>query len=281
MTTNSLPADIRFALNMIGPQTGASWGLGFAVRTNPDFSSVPGAVGSFTWSGLWGTYFWIDPVEKLTAVQMIQIAPADNTGQFSRALRFLSYAALRSPEQASFRPPATPVTVDLDTLATYIGTYDFGASISASDKQAPGSTFVGLGIENAMQDGVLKVSAPLPNGPAFRAGVRAGDIITHVDDTPIHGLSPDEVTSRLRGPVDTPVRLKIVRQGQESPIDVTVVRKIIRPRGAQLKVGMEAERLAIESTGPWPILDFDIGKPIIVRAISDAVKWPPVLGPRA
>src|SRR5882672_1360632 len=107
MTTNSLPADIRFAMDWIGPRAGASWGLGFAVRTNPDFSSVPGAVGSFTWSGLWGTYFWIDPVEKLTAVQMIQIAPANNTGQFSRALntgqfsralRFLSYAALRSPE---------------------------------------------------------------------------------------------------------------------------------------------------------------------------------------
>jgi len=44
MTTNSLPADIRFAMDWIGPRAGASWGLGFEVRTNPGFSSVPGAV---------------------------------------------------------------------------------------------------------------------------------------------------------------------------------------------------------------------------------------------
>jgi CubicO group peptidase (beta-lactamase class C family) len=205
MTTNSLPADIRFALDMIGPQIGSSWGLGFAIRTNPDASSVPGAIGSFTWAGLWGTYFWIDPVEKLIAVQMIQVAPADNTGQFSRALRFLTYAALRSPEQASFVPPASPVTVDLDTLATYVGTYDFGASVSASDKQAP-----------------------------------------------------------------TPVRLKIVHQGQDSPVDIMDVRKMIRTPGVQLTARMEDGRLVIESRGPWPVLDFDIRKPIAMHAISDA-----------
>src|SRR5260370_8840462 len=119
MTTNSLPADIRFALNMIGPQTGASWGLGFAVRTNPEFSSVPGAVGSFTWSGLWGTYFWIDPGEKLIAVQMIQVPP-DDTSQFSTraALRFLTYAALSSPQQAFLRSPPAHGTVSQYHLAT-------------------------------------------------------------------------------------------------------------------------------------------------------------------
>jgi CubicO group peptidase (beta-lactamase class C family) len=72
MTTNSLPPDIRFALNMIGPTTGASWGLGFAIRTNPEASQVPGSVGTFNWGGLWGTTFWIDPAEKLIAVLMIQ-----------------------------------------------------------------------------------------------------------------------------------------------------------------------------------------------------------------
>jgi len=222
MTTNSLPADIRFALDWIGPQTGASWGLGFAIRTNPDFSSVPGAVGSFNWCGLWGTYFWIDPAEKLIAVQMIQVA--ENSGQFprfTRALRFPTYAALRGAGQASFTPPATPVTVDLDTLATY----DFGASVSASDKQAPGSTYVGIGIELAMQDGLLKVRAPYPNGPAFRAGVMADDIITHVDEIPVNALNLDQVQGRLRGPVDTQVRLRVIHPGQDSPVYVTAVRE--------------------------------------------------------
>jgi PDZ domain/Beta-lactamase len=269
MTTNSLPPDIRFALNMIGPATGASFGLGFAMRTDPDSSIVPGSVGTFTWGGVWGTTFWIDPAEKLIAVQMIQVAPADNTGQFARALRFLTYAALLSPEQASFTPPATPVTVDLDTLAAYVGTYDFGPSVSASDKQARGPAFVGVGIEIGMQDGVVGVRAPYPNGPASKAGVTAGDIITHIDDTPIRGLSLNQAIDRLRGPVDTQIRFKIVRQGQDSPVDVTVVRKMIRTPGAQIKVRINAGELMIESTGPWPVLDFDIGKPIAVRAISD------------
>jgi CubicO group peptidase (beta-lactamase class C family) len=189
MTTNSLPADIRFALDWIGPQTGASWGLGFGIRTNPDFSFVPGALGSFTWGGLWGTYFWIDPVAKLIAVQMIQVASDDSIRQIRGALRFLTYAALRSPEQASLMSPATPVTVDLHTLASYVGTYDFGASVSASNKQAPGSAYAGIGADIAMQDGLLKVRAPFPNGPAFRAGVTAGDIITHVDDMPGRGFA--------------------------------------------------------------------------------------------
>jgi CubicO group peptidase (beta-lactamase class C family) len=150
MTTDSLPPDIRFALDMIGPRTGASWGLGFAIRTNPDFSFVPGSVGSFTWGGLWGTRFWIDPAEKLIAVQMIQVPPWE-TDRFASALRFLTYAALRSPEQASFTPPATPVTVGLDTLFTYVGTYHFGASVSASDKQALNPDFVELDTEAQLE----------------------------------------------------------------------------------------------------------------------------------
>jgi CubicO group peptidase (beta-lactamase class C family)/C-terminal processing protease CtpA/Prc len=237
MTTNSLPADIRFAVNMIGPQRGASWGLGFAIRTNPDSSVAPGAVGSFNWGGYWGTFFWIDPVEKLIAVQMIQLARTDNTGQFVRALRFLTYAALRNPEQASFTPPASPVTVAAGTLASYVGTYDFGGSVSASDKQAPGPTFVGTGIEVAMQDGLLTVRAPYPNGPASRAGVMTGDVISHIDDVAVTGLSLEQVQSRLPGPAGTQVHLRIIHAGQDSPVEVTVLREARGP--APVGAGME------------------------------------------
>lgn len=230
MTTNSLPADIRFAVDWIGPPTGVSLGLGFAIRTKPDFSFVPGSAGSFTWSGVWGTFFWIDPVEKLIAALMIQVPPAD-TGRFDPALRFLTYAALRLKANA-FTPSATPVAVNLDTLATYVGTYDFDASVSAGDKHTPGPVLAALRVETAMQDGVLRVRASYPNGPAFKAGVIAGDIITHVDDAPIYGLRLDEAQGKLRGPIDTRVRLKIVHQGQDDPVDVTVARKLIPPSGA-------------------------------------------------
>src|SRR5207302_2400333 len=57
MTTNSLPPDIHIAGHEIGPALGTGWGLGFAIRTHPDFSLIPGSVGSFNWQGRWGTFF--------------------------------------------------------------------------------------------------------------------------------------------------------------------------------------------------------------------------------
>lgn len=99
MTTPSLPPDIPFAGvvgGFMGPRWGSSWGLGFAVRTDPNSSLVPGRLGSFTWGGLWGTRFWIDPVEKLAVVQMIQIEPSEDKGQYTRALEQLTYAAVRA-----------------------------------------------------------------------------------------------------------------------------------------------------------------------------------------
>jgi CubicO group peptidase (beta-lactamase class C family) len=83
MTTNALPPEVRFAGivgGFVGPKVGTSWGLGFAIRTNPEFSILPGAVGSFNWSGLWGTYFWIDPVEFLDRSGRKADRAADDSG---------------------------------------------------------------------------------------------------------------------------------------------------------------------------------------------------------
>jgi CubicO group peptidase (beta-lactamase class C family) len=268
MTVNSLPPNIRFAQDWIGPQTGASWGLGFAIRTNPDFSVVPGSVGSFTWGGAWGTTFWVDPVEEMIAVMMIQMPPSDDD-RFGRALRFLTYAALRDSEADAFKPPATLAAVSLETIATYVGTYDFGASISTSDKHTPGPIFAGLRVETAIQDGVLRVRVSYPNGPAFKAGVMSGDTVTHIDDAPIYGLGFDQVQDKLRGPIDTPVRLKILRKDQDNPVEVSIARKSIQPSGAQLEARIEDGRLVINALGPWPFLDFDIRKPIVMQPTSD------------
>jgi hypothetical protein len=73
----------------------------------------------------------------------------------------------------------------------------------------------------------------------------------------------------LRGQVDTPIRLKIVHQGQDTAVDVAAVRKVIRTPGVQLTARMEDGRLMIEPSGPSAILDFDIGKPIAMHAISN------------
>lgn len=98
MTSDALPPGIRFALDFVGPSTGSSWGLGFAVRTSAASSNIPGSVGSYSWNGLWGTWFWVDPAEKLVAVMMIQAVPA-KSAPYRKVMRSLTYEALLVPRQ--------------------------------------------------------------------------------------------------------------------------------------------------------------------------------------
>jgi carboxyl-terminal processing protease len=96
--------------------------------------------------------------------------------------------------------------------------------------------FGGLGIEVTMEDGLVKVVAPIDETPAAKAGVMAGDIITHLDDEPVQGLTLNQAVEKMRGPVNTKIRLKIMRKGQDKPTEVTIVRDIIRVRSVRSKV---------------------------------------------
>jgi carboxyl-terminal processing protease len=96
--------------------------------------------------------------------------------------------------------------------------------------------FGGLGIEVTMEDGLVKVVAPIDDTPAHKAGVMAGDIITHLDDEPVQGLTLNQAVEKMRGPVNTKIRLKIMRKGQDKPTEVTIVRDIIRVRSVRSKV---------------------------------------------
>jgi CubicO group peptidase (beta-lactamase class C family) len=75
------------------PEMGTSFGLGFAVRTDPGRNPVPGSVGDFSWGGIMGTYFWVDPKEKLVTVLMIQVPMATDV-PYWRQTRMLVYQAL-------------------------------------------------------------------------------------------------------------------------------------------------------------------------------------------
>ena len=88
--------------------------------------------------------------------------------------------------------------------------------------------FGGLGIEVTMENGVVKVVAPIDDTPAAKAGLMANDLITHLDDEQIVGLTLEQAVEKMRGPVNTPITLTIVRKGAEEPFDVKVVRDIIR-----------------------------------------------------
>ncbi|WP_142849935.1 S41 family peptidase [Telmatospirillum sp. J64-1] len=95
--------------------------------------------------------------------------------------------------------------------------------------------FGGLGIEVSMENGVVKVVSPIDDTPAFRAGIQPGDLITHLDGEQIMGLTLSDAVERMRGPVNTDIRLTIRRNGAE-PFDVTLTRAIVRVQAVRHRV---------------------------------------------
>ncbi len=96
--------------------------------------------------------------------------------------------------------------------------------------------FGGLGIEVTMEDGLIKVVSPIDDTPASKAGLLANDIITQIDDDQVQGLTLNQAVDKMRGPVNSPVRLKISRKEAKDPIDVTLNRDIIKIRPVRSKV---------------------------------------------
>ena len=103
MASNALHPGIRYAgaaqtrFNDIGPTPamGQGFGLGFAVRTEKGGNALPGSVGSFYWTGAYGTTFYIDPKQQLVIIMMIQVPSPANT-QYRHTVRYLAYQAIAS-----------------------------------------------------------------------------------------------------------------------------------------------------------------------------------------
>lgn len=93
--------------------------------------------------------------------------------------------------------------------------------------------FGGLGIEVTMEDGLVKVVAPIEDTPAARAGILGGDLITHLDKEPVQGLTLAQAVEKMRGAVNTPITLTIRRKGVDEPLEIKIVRDIIRIRAVR------------------------------------------------
>ncbi|KNZ33489.1 MAG: peptidase S41 [Methylibium sp. NZG] len=96
--------------------------------------------------------------------------------------------------------------------------------------------FVGVGIEIGMEDGLVKVVSPIEGSPAFRAGIKSGDLITKIDDTVVKGLTMDQAVKRMRGEPNTKVVLTIFRKAETRSFPVTIVREEIRQQSVRGKV---------------------------------------------
>ena len=96
--------------------------------------------------------------------------------------------------------------------------------------------FGGLGIEVTQEDGFVKVVSPMDGTPASEAGIQSGDFITHVDGEAILGLTLSEAVDKMRGPVGSEVSLTIVRNLDEEPFDVVIIRDVIKLTAARVRV---------------------------------------------
>jgi carboxyl-terminal processing protease len=115
----------------------------------------------------------------------------------------------------------------LDPHSSYMDAKSFGDM----QVQTKGE-FGGLGIEVTMENGLVKVVSPIDDTPAFRAGIQAGDLISHLDGEPVLGLTLSQAVEKMRGRVDTDITMTIRRSNQE-PFDVTITRAVIKIRSVR------------------------------------------------
>ncbi len=110
----------------------------------------------------------------------------------------------------------------LDPHSSYVEANDFDQLKATTD-----GNYGGLGLTVSMEDGVVKVIAPTEDTPAWRAGIKSGDYITHINGEFLNNLSLDEAVAKMKGDPGTSVKLTIIRPGRDKPLDFTVRRERI------------------------------------------------------
>src|SRR5215210_8588079 len=123
----------------------------------------------------------------------------------------------------------------LDPHSSYVEASDFDQLKTTTD-----GNYGGLGLTVQIEDGAVKVIAPTEDTPAWRAGVKSGDYITHINGELVYGLNLDEAVSKMRGEPGTPIKITIVRPGRDKPFDVSMNRERIelRPVKWEIKDGI-------------------------------------------
>jgi carboxyl-terminal processing protease len=118
----------------------------------------------------------------------------------------------------------------LDPHSSYLNAEDFKELQVGTQGE-----FGGLGIEVGMEDGFVKVVSPIEDTPAYRAGIKTGDLIVKLDDTPVKGITLDDAVKRMRGKPGSQITLTIARKGVDKPVVVTLTRAVIKIRSVKFQ----------------------------------------------
>ncbi|MEM6357235.1 MAG: S41 family peptidase [Pseudomonadota bacterium] len=133
-------------------------------------------------------------------------------------------------EQQLIEAAVNGMLASLDPHSSYLPPENF-----ADVREQTKGEFGGLGIEVTMENGFVKVVAPIDDTPAAEAGVEAGDFITHIDGESVLGLSLSDAVDQMRGPVGSSIIITVSREGAEEPFDIEIVRDTIRIRAVRAR----------------------------------------------
>jgi carboxyl-terminal processing protease len=162
---------------------------------------------------------------------------------FGEVLQHVRQDYVEKPDDAKLIANAiNGMLTKLDPHSSYMSPKEF-----KEEQVETHGEFGGLGLDVALESGVLKVIAPIDNMPAERAGVLAGDAITALDGQPIKGWSIDQAVERMRGPAGAPITLTIDRKGVAEPLAVKVVRDIIKINPVKYSLEGDAGWIKIKS----------------------------------
>jgi carboxyl-terminal processing protease len=121
--------------------------------------------------------------------------------------------------------------LELDPHSVYLNQTDY----EELQESATGE-YGGLGLQVGSERGMIKVISPIDDSPAAKAGIEAGDFIVEVDGTPVRGMAVQKAIDKLRGEKGTSIQLTLFREGQEGPLDVTVVRDTIQVSSVRSRI---------------------------------------------
>ena len=170
-------------------------------------------------------------------VTSVVAAPADTTN-YEELERFMSvYERVKSnyidkvDDSTLIKGAIDGMLSALDPHSSYVEASDFDTLRTTTD-----GNYGGLGLTVSIEDGAVKVITPTEDTPAWRAGIKAGDYITHLNGELAYGLSLDEAVDKMRGEPGTSMTLTLVRPGRDKPFDVAIVRDRIELRPVKWEV---------------------------------------------
>ncbi|MBI5926530.1 MAG: S41 family peptidase [Aquabacterium sp.] len=167
-----------------------------------------------------------------TARSSMAPLPMEDMAQLARAFGLIKSDYVEPVDEKKLIGDAiSGMAAGLDPHSVYLDKVGF-----KEFRESTSGKFVGVGIEIGMEDGLVKVVSPIEGSPAFRAGIKTGDLITKIDETAVKGLTMDQAVKRMRGDPNTKVVLNIYRTSESRNFPVTIIREEIHVQSVRAKI---------------------------------------------